>query len=106
MDKHVFRKPVLLAYIVPILFTLGVILLVTYGLSVTDQASQDEGIRLLEESIRRAVITCYAIEGSYPGDIHHLEDTYGVYIDRTRYIVRYSIFASNIMPDIEVVLIE
>ena len=106
MSNHVYRKPIHLSYIVPILFTLGMITLVLYGLSITGKASQNEGTQILEESLWRAVITCYAIEGSYPAELAHLEENYGVYIDRTRYIVRYSIFASNIKPDIEVILIE
>lgn len=77
--------------------------MVMYGLSVTDRASRSEGIRVLRESIERAVITCYALEGSYPGDITYIEENYGVRIDRTKYEVRYNIFASNIMPDIEII---
>jgi len=106
MFNHVYRKPIQLSYIIPILFTLGMIVLVLYGLSITGKSSQSEGTHILEESLWRAVITCYAIEGSYPSDLTHLEENYGIYIDRNRYLVRYSIFASNIKPDIEVILIE
>ena len=106
MNKHVFKQPVILSYLVPIIFTLGMIFMVMYGLSVTGRASESEGIRVLKESVTRAAVTCYAIEGSYPSDLTYIEENYGVRIDRAKYEVRYSIFASNIMPDIEVVLLE
>ena len=44
----------------------------------------------------------YAIEGSYPGSIAEIEEKYGIIIDE-RYVVHYSIFASNIMPYMEVI---
>ena len=106
MFGNVYKKPVLLSYFFPIIFTVGVILLVMYGLNITDESTKSEGARILEESIWRAVITSYAIEGHYPCDLNHIEENYGIFIDRDKYIVRYSIFASNIKPEVEVVLLE
>ena len=106
MEKHVFRKPFFVSYLIPIIFSMGMVVMVMYGLSVTENSSHSEGVRILEESIRRAVITCYAIEGSYPSDISHIEEYYGVFIDRARYKVHYDIFASNIMPSISIITLE
>lgn len=103
MNKHVFRKSAFFTYLVPILFTAVMIVMVMYGLSVTERSSQSEGTRILLESLQRAAITCYAIEGNYPGDLLYIEENYGVRIDQNRYRVDYSIFASNIMPTINVV---
>jgi hypothetical protein len=103
MNNHVFRKSAFLTYLVPILFTAGMIAMVMYGLSVTERSSQNEGTRILLESIQRAAITCYAIEGNYPGELSYIEENYGVRIDQDRYRVDYSIFASNVMPTIHVV---
>ena len=47
--------------------------------------------------------TVYAIEGRYPPSVEYLEEHYGIQIDRERYNVFYSGFASNIMPDITVI---
>lgn len=60
------------------------------------------GRESLESSIRRSAIACYAAEGVYPPDIEYLENHYGLQVDRERYIVRYEIFAENIMPEITV----
>jgi len=56
----------------------------------------------LEDSIRRAAVTCYAAEGIYPPTLTYLEDHYGVQVDTRRYTVYYNVFGSNLMPDITV----
>lgn len=57
----------------------------------------------LEGIIRQYAVACYAQEGSYPPDLGYLVDHYGLVLDRERYVYFYDIFASNIMPDIQVV---
>ena len=89
--------------IVPVLFTFGVIGMIAYGLGQTESSSRSEALRILEDSIRRAVVVCYAVEGSYPDSLEHIEKYYGIHIDRTKYVVHYSIFASNLIPDITVI---
>lgn len=71
-----------------------------WGIGSAEINSKAEGKRVLEESIRRAVVSCYALEGSYPQDVKYIEDNYGIRIDESKYNVKYSIFASNIMPEI------
>lgn len=74
-----------------------------YGLNEAAVSSGTEAKRIAEESIRRAVISCYALEGSYPETYGYLRDHYGLQIDEDRFVVHYEIFASNIMPDIMVI---
>ena len=57
----------------------------------------------LRKAVARASVQCYAIEGRYPPSVEYLEEHYGIQIDRERYNVFYSGFASNIMPDITVI---
>ena len=64
--------------------------------------TSDNGCERLEKSVRRAVMACYATEGVYPENIQHLRDCYGLQVDDSRYSVKYSIFAENIMPDVTV----
>ena len=63
----------------------------------------EEGRFRLEESIRRAAVTCYAVEGIYPPDLEYLQQHYGIQVDETRYDVFYEVFGSNMVPDITVV---
>ena len=103
--RTIFRKSVwdvLRGFVVPVLFTVAMMGLIMYGLNQTEEANKAEGLRVLEDSIRRSVITAYAIEGRYPDTIEYIVDNFGIHIDETKYVVHYMIFASNIMPDITV----
>lgn len=61
-----------------------------------------ESLSILEQSIRRGAVQCYALEGAYPEDISYLEQRYGVAYDSELYYVDYTYLASNLMPDITV----
>ena len=89
-----------------VIFTLAVMGAIVIGLRETEISSRSEGLRLLEESLTRAAVQCYAVEGRYPDSIRYIEEHYGVYIDRARYAVHYEIFASNILPGITVLELE
>lgn len=78
-----------------------IIVLAVIGVNDIDKNADSEGLSLTEKSIKRAVITCYAQEGSYPESIEYLKENYGLHISDD-YIVNYDIFASNIMPEIQV----
>ena len=105
MKRSIFKKSAL-DYLrdigTSVIFTLFVIVTIVIGLRETEISSRAEGLRLLRESLTRAVVQSYAIEGVYPDSIRHIEERYGVYIDRTKYVVHYEAFASNILPDITV----
>lgn len=73
-------------------------------LSVVDKKTQNEQTALLEQAVRRAVITCYAVEGRYPDTIEYLQKHYGLAYDSHRFIIRYDAFASNVMPDIVIMV--
>jgi len=108
MKKHksIYKKSAfdfLRAAILPIIFTVVIMVMVVYGLQQTSESSQAEGLRILEDSLRRAVVMNYAIEGRYPESIEYIEENFGIYIDRTRFAVHYRIFASNILPEITVI---
>jgi hypothetical protein len=105
MNQMVFKKNIFdiaRSGLPSILFTAVILTIVTFGLRQTEISSREEGLRLLEESIRRAVVHAYTIEGRYPDTLAYIEEHYGIFIDRNRYIVHYNIFATNLMPDITV----
>ena len=74
------------------------------GAARTDRA--EEAAAQLETAIRRACVTCYAVEGRYPQNLAYLESKYGILIDRQAYLVRYDAFAENLLPDISVTVRE
>ncbi len=65
------------------------------------EKEQDQPLRI-KEAIEKASIQCYALEGSYPPNLEYLEEHYGLVLDEEKYFYFYEIFASNIMPDVEV----
>jgi hypothetical protein len=75
------------------------------GLRSTDSASKTEQLEMLRTNIRRAVVSCYAIEGRYPESIDYIVENYGVVIDGSKYRVFYDIFGSNIMPMFDVLAV-
>lgn len=105
-QKSIYRKSAfdfLRAAIVPVLFTALIVAMVTFSLNQAEVSSRAEGVRILEDSLHRAVVMNYAIEGRYPESIEYIEEHFGIFIDRTRFVVHYRIFASNIFPEITVI---
>lgn len=81
----------------------AVLLCFSSALSNLKVGHGEEGRLRLEESVRRAAVTCYAVEGIYPPDLAYLQEHYGIQVDEKNYYVFYEVFASNLMPDITVV---
>ena len=65
-------------------------------------SSENMEEQLVLDAVRRAALTCYAVEGAYPQSIKELERGYGLAYNKDAYIVSYDAFASNVMPDIQV----
>lgn len=72
------------------------------GVRQASRVSDEEGLRMAEQAVRQAAVSCYSLEGSYPASYEDLKQRSGVAIDEERYIVFYEIFAANIMPDVTV----
>ena len=79
---------------------LAMILVLVFGLREVGDRNDGEQTRILESAVRRAMLTCYAIEGRYPSGVEYLKEHYGIMYDSDKYIVTLSSFASNVMPDI------
>ncbi|MCL1835122.1 MAG: hypothetical protein FWG48_03080 [Oscillospiraceae bacterium] len=105
-SKNIYKKglsDILKSMILPVVFTLAVVGMIAFGLNQTSESSRSEGLRVLEDSLMRATVKCYAVEGRYPESVAYIENNYGVHIDKAKYAVHYEIFASNLFPEITVV---
>lgn len=91
------------AFITLLLFAV-IVLVFLLVLNSVSMKSEEQQAASLENAVRRAVVTCFAIEGRYPPSLSYLADNYGMktVLDNDRYIVSYSAFASNVFPDIAV----
>lgn len=84
-----------------ILFALlfsGAIMLLNY----IDDTSDEAQMNMVRDAVRSAVLTCYAVEGTYPESLGYLVENYGLAYDEDRFLITYDAFASNIFPDIRV----
>jgi hypothetical protein len=109
MDKSNYKSSFIgnfSPYLVFIIIFSLVLFFVLTGLEETRTASDSEGLRIAENSIRRAVINSFASTGQYPPSFEYLKENYAIKIDENKFIVHYNIFASNIMPDIIVLRAE
>ena len=70
--------------------------------NLADGHSREEQ-QQLEDVLHRAAVACYAVEGFYPPDVAYMTENYGLRYDADAYMIHYTIFASNLMPDITVV---
>ena len=97
------RKPSLLRRALPLLVLVILLPLVLFAASRTLGArAGQESLALAEQSVRRAAVQCYALEGRYPPDLDYIRENYGVDPDPGRYTVVYHCFASNLLPEITV----
>ena len=89
--------------ITPILLTLMVVAGVVWGATMTQDQAAEQAQRLTEESIRRAAVQCYALEGIYPVNLQYLMDHYGIRPDTNRFIIHYRFIGDNLLPEIAVI---
>ena len=98
------KKKNVLKLIAILLAVVVIAVLFLHALNRLDEGRADLGREQLELAIRRAAATCYAAEGSYPGALSYLQEHYGIQYDENQYTVHYEAIASNLMPDITVVV--
>ncbi len=73
-----------------------------FALFGSAQRSEARETELVRAAIQRAIVTCYAVEGKYPPSLSYLYDNYGITVDENRYAVFYDVFASNVMPSVQI----
>lgn len=88
--------------IIYLLFTLCLITFLYIGINKVKKDNEEINFKALKDAIQKATVQCYALEGFYPPNIKYLEENYGIIVDSEKYIISYIVFASNIMPEIEI----
>lgn len=76
------------------------------GIHTVDHTTSEEQAKSLEQAIRRSVVQCYAVEGTYPPSLDYLKEHYGIFYDSDSFYVDYTSIGSNIMPDITIIPLE
>ena len=65
-------------------------------------SSDSTETQLVEDAVKNAVLTCYAVEGTYPETLEYLREHYKLAYNTDKFVVEYDAFASNLMPTINV----
>lgn len=92
----------LIRYLMMPALMLAAVLILLAGTGRVSERQQAENLKQMEDTIYKAVLNCYSIEGGYPATLDYVEQYYGLQIDHDRYDVFYEIFAQNVMPEITV----
>ncbi len=85
-----------------IVLFVGVIIGITFGISNVTDTMQEQQLSLIQSTVTRNAVQCYAIEGVYPANLQYLVDNYGLYYDSENYVVHYSNIGGNLLPEIAV----
>ena len=72
------------------------------GAGSSGEVLSREAALSIRNSVERAALQCYAVEGAYPPDLKYLEDNYGLAVNTRDFYVRYDAFASNQPPTVRV----
>lgn len=91
------QKRKIILFVAGALFVIVVCLLVSFRIST---GLLKQGEVSLQDAILSSAKQCCAIEGSYPPSLEYLEQNYGLVVNREKYIITYSIFAENILPNV------
>ena len=103
---HIKRVLSLRARLITAAVVLAVLVLAALGLMLgSRQVGRDldtASAQALRQAVLQAAVQCYAVEGSYPASLDYLEENYGLLVNHDRFIVTYEAFASNLMPQVNV----
>ncbi len=102
LKKHI--KKALSEISLVTLVLVGFLVMMSIAISSVQTTNDAEKKTALEDAIMRSALHCYSLEGAYPSDIAYLEEHYNLSINWDDYIVHYEMFASNIAPDVTVIV--
>ena len=97
------QSRVFLSVILSVFVFFALLWLLNAGVGALSKKTLAEQQKSTERAVTQAAVHCYALEGAYPESLDYLKDHYGLTIDETHFSVQYVCFASNLMPQIDVV---
>ncbi len=74
------------------------VLLFLSGTGLLSRSNRHHEREVLAQAIDRSITACYAYEGHYPESLAYLKSHYGLTYDEQRFLVDYTVSASNLRP--------
>lgn len=87
----------------PIVFTILILFVFYVAVSTLSGTGTKEQKKNLEDTLRRGIMQCYALEGSYPESLDYLLNNYPVYYNKDSFLIDYEIIGQNIYPAVSVI---
>ena len=100
---HIKNRSMASTTLISAVLFLVILVAFLFGVSKASAGSVDEQRKVLEDAIDRAVIQCYVTEGRYPESFEYLQENYGIIYDDSQFRVDYTIFGSNMKPNITII---
>lgn len=94
-------------WIIGVILLAAVILLCLILGPLNRQVTRDvdaQSEKAVRDTVLRGAVQCYAVEGAYPSSLTYLEEHYGLVINHQKYIVSYDAYASNLAPEVRVLV--
>ncbi len=88
--------------ITAILFT-GILILFLTATSFITEGDDRQQREALQKAIDSSLLQCYCIEGRYPPNFDYLANNYGILYDKKKYRVDYTVFGTNMKPEIFII---
>lgn len=89
-------------YIVPCVVFAAMLAWLVIAMTNTAHSTEKEELSALQTTVEKSITMCYAIEGAYPQSVDYLCANYGLIYDKSKYIIHYESFASNVRPTVTI----
>ncbi len=87
-----------------LLFFAAVMIIFIWAVSSFGEANVDKQRESLENALDRAIVQCYALEGTYPPSLDYIKNHYGLIYNEDLFYVTYESIGSNLRPDVTIIV--
>ena len=100
-EKSIYRLKIAVGVIGVLAFA-AIIIWFMIGLGRTRDASDEQRLLNVKQSVVNGAVLCYSVEGFYPDGLAYLKENYGLTYDEDRYLVHYGYISADIRPTVMV----
>lgn len=84
------------------LLVVAVVACLVFATLLSRNIAREQSAYTVRDSVIQAAVQCCAVEGSYPSSLSHLEEKYGLVINKDDYVVNYEWLGDNVPPSVVV----
>ena len=99
--KSIFKR-INMSFVSLIIF-IGLFVIFFFAVNNLSSDTMDRKEESLKNAVNRGIVSCYALEGTYPPGLDYLKEHYGLTYDEDLFFVDYQAIGSNIFPDVTII---